>query len=142
MEKSCVPALHIRSAVYTWSLSSLVTVHLLWLQFVSVGSMYGCGRDHQSEFLLIVSREVKVEETCLQKCSGEVCPSLHTALFFVLFFPPQIFLSAPLCYMYTCMALHKARWEYCQLGWAPTSVAEPTNFLAWIWRLLLSWSST
>ncbi|KAM4025705.1 BTB/POZ domain-containing protein KCTD5 isoform 1-T1 [Anomaloglossus baeobatrachus] len=41
-------------------------------QFVSVGSMYGCGRDHQSEFLLIVSREVKVEETNLQKCSGEL----------------------------------------------------------------------
>ncbi|CAJ0921165.1 unnamed protein product [Ranitomeya imitator] len=41
-------------------------------QFVSVGSMYGCGRDHQSEFLLIVSREVKVEETSLQKCSGEL----------------------------------------------------------------------
>ncbi|XP_023672283.2 BTB/POZ domain-containing protein KCTD5-like [Paramormyrops kingsleyae] len=32
-------------------------------QLVSLGSSYGYGRDHQSEFLLIVSREVKAAET-------------------------------------------------------------------------------
>ncbi|XP_069761311.1 BTB/POZ domain-containing protein KCTD5-like isoform X3 [Narcine bancroftii] len=32
-------------------------------QLVSISSPYGYGRDHQSEFLLIVSREVKGEET-------------------------------------------------------------------------------
>ncbi|XP_078521066.1 BTB/POZ domain-containing protein KCTD5 isoform X1 [Lissotriton helveticus] len=41
-------------------------------QLVSIGSPYGYGRDHQSEFLLIVSREVKGEETSFQKCSSEL----------------------------------------------------------------------
>ncbi|XP_075421654.1 BTB/POZ domain-containing protein KCTD5 isoform X2 [Ascaphus truei] len=41
-------------------------------QLVSIGSLYGYGRDHQSEFLLIVSREMKGEETSFQKCSSEL----------------------------------------------------------------------
>lgn len=50
-----------------------------WLfQLVSIGSQYSCGRAQQSEFLLIVSREVKGEERCFQKCCSEVC---HTILF-------------------------------------------------------------
>lgn len=50
-----------------------------WLfQLVSIGSQYSCGRAQQSEYLLIVSREVKGEERCFQKCCSEVC---HTILF-------------------------------------------------------------
>lgn len=41
------------------------------LQLVSIGY----GRAHQSEFLLIVSREVKGEESALPNNSGEVCPT-------------------------------------------------------------------
>uniref|UniRef100_A0A668RR30 BTB domain-containing protein n=2 Tax=Oreochromis aureus TaxID=47969 RepID=A0A668RR30_OREAU len=40
-------------------------------QLVSIGY----GRAHQSEFLLIVSREVKGEESALPNNSGEVCPT-------------------------------------------------------------------
>ncbi|XP_056152994.1 BTB/POZ domain-containing protein KCTD5 isoform X1 [Lampris incognitus] len=40
-------------------------------QLVSIGY----GRAHQSEFLLIVSREVKGEESALPNSSGEVCPT-------------------------------------------------------------------
>nr|XP_013052298.1 BTB/POZ domain-containing protein KCTD5 isoform X3 [Anser cygnoides] len=39
---------------------------------VSIGSQYGCGRAQQSEYLLIVSREVKGEERCFQKCCSEL----------------------------------------------------------------------
>ncbi|MGH0177613.1 UNVERIFIED_CONTAM: hypothetical protein FKN15_004564 [Acipenser sinensis] len=42
------------------------------LQLVSVGSPIGYGRDHQSEFLLIVSREVKGEEPSVQNSSSEL----------------------------------------------------------------------
>lgn len=42
------------------------------LQLVSIGY----GRAHQSEFLLIVSREVKGEESALPNNSGEVCPTI------------------------------------------------------------------
>uniref|UniRef100_A0A8C6ZKV9 Potassium channel tetramerization domain containing 5 n=1 Tax=Nothoprocta perdicaria TaxID=30464 RepID=A0A8C6ZKV9_NOTPE len=41
-------------------------------QLVSIGSQYGCGRAQQAEYLLIVSREVKGEERCFQKCCSEV----------------------------------------------------------------------
>ncbi|RXM32384.1 BAI1-associated protein 3 [Acipenser ruthenus] len=41
-------------------------------QLVSVGSPIGYGRDHQSEFLLIVSREVKGEEPSVQNSSSEL----------------------------------------------------------------------
>ncbi|XP_051789931.1 BTB/POZ domain-containing protein KCTD5-like isoform X1 [Erpetoichthys calabaricus] len=41
-------------------------------QLVSIGSPYSYGRDHQSEFLLIVSREVKGEETGFQNRSSEL----------------------------------------------------------------------
>ncbi|XP_015215522.1 BTB/POZ domain-containing protein KCTD5 isoform X2 [Lepisosteus oculatus] len=41
-------------------------------QLVSIGSPYGYGRDPQSEFLLIVSREVKGEETGVPGGSGEL----------------------------------------------------------------------
>uniref|UniRef100_A0A8B9R6Y4 Potassium channel tetramerization domain containing 5 n=1 Tax=Anas platyrhynchos TaxID=8839 RepID=A0A8B9R6Y4_ANAPL len=41
-------------------------------QLVSIGSQYGCGRAQQSEYLLIVSREVKGEERCFQKCCSEL----------------------------------------------------------------------
>ncbi|XP_056358963.1 BTB/POZ domain-containing protein KCTD5 isoform X1 [Oenanthe melanoleuca] len=41
-------------------------------QLVSIGSQYSFGRDQQSEFLLIVSREVKGEERCFQKCCSEL----------------------------------------------------------------------
>ncbi|XP_064246913.1 3-phosphoinositide-dependent protein kinase 1 isoform X4 [Passer domesticus] len=41
-------------------------------QLVSIGSQYSCGRAQQSEFLLIVSREVKGEERCFQKCCSEL----------------------------------------------------------------------
>lgn len=41
------------------------------LQLVSIGY----GRAHQSEFLLIVSREVKAQESTLPNNSGEVCPT-------------------------------------------------------------------
>lgn len=41
------------------------------LQLVSISY----GRAHQSEFLLIVSREVKGEESALPNNSGEVCPT-------------------------------------------------------------------
>ncbi|XP_042708927.1 putative 3-phosphoinositide-dependent protein kinase 2 isoform X3 [Chrysemys picta bellii] len=41
-------------------------------QLVSIGSQYGCGRAQQSEFLLIVSREVKGEERHFQKCCSEL----------------------------------------------------------------------
>lgn len=41
------------------------------LQLVSIGY----GRAHQSEYLLIVSREVKGEESTLPNNSGEVCPT-------------------------------------------------------------------
>ncbi|KAL2299160.1 hypothetical protein Nmel_014779 [Mimus melanotis] len=41
-------------------------------QLVSISSQYSCGRDQQSEFLLIVSREVKGEERCFQKCCSEL----------------------------------------------------------------------
>ncbi|XP_067912179.1 BTB/POZ domain-containing protein KCTD5-like isoform X1 [Heterodontus francisci] len=41
-------------------------------QLVSIGSPYGYGRDHQSEFLLIVSREVKGEETSFHNSSSEL----------------------------------------------------------------------
>ncbi|KAK4813658.1 hypothetical protein QYF61_014957 [Mycteria americana] len=40
-------------------------------QLVSIGSQYSCGRAQQSEYLLIVSREVKGEERCFQKCCSE-----------------------------------------------------------------------
>ncbi|XP_075623275.1 BTB/POZ domain-containing protein KCTD5 isoform X1 [Balearica regulorum gibbericeps] len=42
-------------------------------QLVSIGSQYSCGRAQQSEYLLIVSREVKGEERCFQKCCSENC---------------------------------------------------------------------
>lgn len=48
--------------------ASLLCSHWL-LQLVSIGY----GRAHQSEFLLIVSREVKGEESALPNNSGEVC---------------------------------------------------------------------
>ncbi|XP_027523782.1 BTB/POZ domain-containing protein KCTD5 isoform X1 [Corapipo altera] len=41
-------------------------------QLVSIGSQYSCGRAQQSEYLLIVSREVKGEERCFQKCCSEL----------------------------------------------------------------------
>ncbi|XP_054247094.1 BTB/POZ domain-containing protein KCTD5-like [Indicator indicator] len=41
-------------------------------QLVSLGSQYSCGRAQQSEYLLIVSREVKGEERCFQKCCSEL----------------------------------------------------------------------
>ncbi|XP_036593997.1 BTB/POZ domain-containing protein KCTD5 isoform X1 [Trichosurus vulpecula] len=41
-------------------------------QLVSIGPAFGYGRHHQSEFLLIVSREVTGEETRFQKCCSEL----------------------------------------------------------------------
>ncbi|XP_038619734.1 BTB/POZ domain-containing protein KCTD5-like [Tachyglossus aculeatus] len=41
-------------------------------QLVSVGPAFGFGRARQAEFLLIVAREIKGEETRLQKSGGEL----------------------------------------------------------------------
>lgn len=65
-----------RQQITSFSMSAyMIRAFLLcsdWLlQLVSIGY----GRAHQTEFLLIVSREVKGEESALPNNSGEVCPS-------------------------------------------------------------------
>lgn len=66
----------VKQQITSFSMSAyMIRASLLcsdWLlQLVSIGY----GRAHQSEFLLIVSREVKGEESALPNNSGEVCPT-------------------------------------------------------------------
>lgn len=94
------------------------------LQLVSVGY----GRDHQSEFLLIVSREVRGEETGLPirggSSGGEVCPSILSLppLGYITACRPHPFAAIPLG---LCWDLFLIEADVHDLWWLPWFLFPP-----------------
>lgn len=86
------------------------------LQLVSIGY----GRAHQSEFLLIVSREVKGEESALPNNSGEVCLTN--------FCPRAGHCMVPMFYPYT------PRWP---LFFVPSRHTAAGHFLSWFFSVFI-----